>query len=363
MRTDSPLWVGSALALTELPNLVFGVPAGIVADRFDRRKILRIVEGAHAATYLLTGLLLATDSLALWHLLALAFWGGSMATLHETTRLSMAYDVAGPGSYVRGLSLMHGSDRLGGLVGFAITGSVMERIGFDVAYFIMAGISLTALALVLGVRQAQQQQVRHESPAGSLRTLLREIRRNRPLLTLLVITAVVEVVGFSFITALPFVARDVLGFGPEGLGIMAAVGSAGGAGAVLVHAVRGERARKKVIYVAGLVLMSLGLIVLGLSGALFAVLAAVLVIEATAVTSDIMSQALIQQTVANELRGRAMGSWVFAIGVAPLGQLEMGALVLGIGVGAALVVNGGAMLLVASVSGVLVHRLWRSAAE
>jgi hypothetical protein len=179
----------------------------------------------------------------------------------------------------------------------------------------------------------------------------------------LVITAVVEVVGFSFITALPFVARDVLGFGPEGLGIMAAVGSAGGAGAVLVHAVRGERARKKVIYVAGLVLMSLGLIVLGLSGALFAVLAAVLVIEATAVTSDIMSQALIQQTVANELRGRAMGSWVFAIGVAPLGQLEMGALVLGIGVGAALVVNGGAMLLVASVSGVLVHRLWRSAAE
>ncbi len=331
----------------------------MIADRFDRRLLLRAIEGAHVATYLLIGLLLATDTLELWHLLALAFLNGSVETLHETVRTSISYDLVGPGSVVSGLSLIHGSDRLGGLVGFAVTGSVMQRVGLDVAYFMLAGISVAALALLFRVGRTRQRQARHESPVGSLRRLLSEIRGNRSLLTLLGVTGVVEILGFSYMTALPFVARDVLGLGPEGLGIMTAVGAAGGALAVVVHATRGDKARQGVVYVGGLVVMGLGLVALGLSGALLLVLAVLLVIEAMTITSDIMSQALIQKAVPDELRGRAMGTWVLAVGVAPLGQLEMGALILGLGAGGALIVNGGVLVVMASLAGLLVHRVQR----
>jgi hypothetical protein len=71
-----------------------------------------------------------------------------------------------------------------------------------------------------------------------------------------------------------------------------------------------------------------------------------LVVAALASASDILTQSMMQLSVPDRLRGRAMGAWVFAIGSAPLGHLAMGALAASVGVGTALGINGAALLLI-----------------
>ena len=63
-----------------------------------------------------------------------------------------------------------------------------------------------------------------------------------------------------------------------------------------------------------------------------------------ATASDILTQSMVQLSVPNHLRGRAMGAWTLAIGSAPLGHLEMGYLIGAFGLGGALLGNGMVLL-------------------
>ena len=76
-----------------------------------------------------------------------------------------------------------------------------------------------------------------------------------------------------------------------------------------------------------------------------------------ATASDVLTQSMVQLSVPNHLRGRAMGAWTLAIGSAPLGHLEMGALIVWLGLGGALMTNGAALIIVALLTTVLVPRL------
>ena len=76
------------------------------------------------------------------------------------------------------------------------------------------------------------------------------------------------------------------------------------------------------------------------------ILAGVLAVAALATAADVLTQSMMQLSVPDRLRGRAMGAWMFAIGSAPLGHLVMGALAASVGVGTALGINGVALVLI-----------------
>jgi len=72
--------------------------------------------------------------------------------------------------------------------------------------------------------------------------------------------------------------------------------------------------------------------------------------------SDVLGQSLLQQAVPAALRGRASGAWVVAIGVGPVGQFQIGALVSWLGVAGALGVSGGMLVAVAICARLLMVR-------
>ena len=87
------------------------------------------------------------------------------------------------------------------------------------------------------------------------------------------------------------------------------------------------------------------------------VLAIVILVNAAGALADLFAQSLLQLSVPSELRGRAGGAWVVAIGLAPLGQLQIGALASLFGVSAALGMNGLALMAVGAAAALLVPRL------
>src|SRR3989454_10770532 len=98
--TDSALMVGVALGLRNFPLLLVGIPAGVVADRGDRVKLLQASGIAMALITTTLGFLVALRIASVWPVLALTFITGCARALHQTARQGYAHDVAGPGGLV-----------------------------------------------------------------------------------------------------------------------------------------------------------------------------------------------------------------------------------------------------------------------
>jgi predicted MFS family arabinose efflux permease len=179
------------------------------------------------------------------------------------------------------------------------------------------------------------------------------------MLSLMVSTAAVEVLGFSHQVMLPILAKDVLHVGAGGLGVLTACRNLGGAIGVVVLGRLAAVRRQGMLLLAVVGLFALGQVALAGSPNFGMALVFVTLLNITASVTDVMHQALLQQTVPNEQRGRAMGSWVVGIGTAPVGHLEAGYLADLTSARMTLVVNGVALAAVALAMSVALPRLRR----
>jgi MFS family permease len=185
--------------------------------------------------------------------------------------------------------------------------------------------------------------------AQALREGLRLVVDAPQVRPLLVATVACEVFGFSYQTAVPAFARDVLGTGAEGLGSLTAAASLGGAAAMVLLSLLPGRVPRQPLLGLVFVLYGASMVVLAPSTSMRAAAGALLVTGACGASFDLLQQTLVQLAVPEEQRGRAVGLWVLGIGSAPLGNLVMGTSVAVLGAPIALAINGGLVLLAAAV--------------
>jgi MFS family permease len=356
--TQSSAWVGAALALYYLPLLIFGALSGAIADWLDRRTLLRGIELAIVINLVVFTVLIAFGPLELWLILLFSLISGSLRAMAQPVRGSYAYDLVGSEHVVAGLGMLNLGTRLGQLIGALIAGAVMQRLGTPAALLALVIAHVMAMAWLLRLRASGLASVIEHVPIWqNLREYMEEMRRNRILMMLVVVTASVEVFGFSFSTALPELATTRFGVGAEGLGMMHAARAVGGILASLVLVGMGGLQRRGTVYLAVIYAFGGSLLLLSASGQFALALAALVFVAVLATASDVLTQSMVQLSVPDRLRGRAMGAWVFAIGSAPLGHLEMGALIVSLGVGGALFVNGVALIGIGAFTTVAAPRL------
>ena len=366
--TDNPFMVGVSLALRMAPLFFLGIPAGTIADMVDRRLLIRALNMAMALLMSGLGALIFLGMLQVWHLLAFAVAGGCLSAMHQAARQSFAFDVAGRENLVTGLAYVGLGMRLGGLVGSVAAGYLIDGPGAHMAYWLLASGYLVSTILLSFIRSPGQAATRSRQPMmQNLREFVGELSRNRPLVTLVVIVAATETLGFSSGAALPSLARDVLNVGAEGLGWLNGFRSGGAVVAILLLSLFGEVGRRGALLLLNLMVFGVALLLLGQSSVVatflfggseaaalilgqspaFAIaLLATGIIGGAMALSDIFSQSMMQNIVPNEQRGRAMGAWIVGIGTAPIGNLQVGAVLKAAGVGIALSANGIALALV-----------------
>jgi hypothetical protein len=356
--TNSPLTVGAALGTRMLPLFFVGVPAGALADRFSRRHLLMLTGAGQALTAATLGALALTGRVTLAHVFALTFCAGVLRAIEHAARQGYTHDIVGPAGLVHGLAVLGVAMRVGWLVGSLGVGAVIAHAGSGAAYLAVAlGFLGGALALALASAPASRAGGASGSVWRSALDFLRAIRRDRRLLVLMMLTAGAEILGFAHQAVLPSLARDVLHTGPEGLGALAAARSVGGM-LGLIAAFRGTATGAR--FLGALLAFGGALIVLAISPSLLGfvgVLIVLTMVNAAGALADILAQSLVQLAVPPALRGRAGGAWVVAIGLAPLGQLQIGALASLFGVGVALGTSGLALALLAVATAVIYPRV------
>lgn len=358
--SDSALMVGIAMALRMAPFFLLGIISGAVADRVDRKHFMRLLNVGMALSNVGLAVLILLGALQMWHILLLTFVGGSLRALTLPARQSFAYDIVGPRNVVNGLALAALGMRIGGLVGSLLAGLILGHFGADVVYMVMAGGSMMAAIALLPIgSRGQSAPALGHSVWENVKGYVREGRHNSTLRMLVILTAAVEVLGFSYQVLLPSLARDILQVGAEGLGVMTGLGSLGGILGIVLISGLGQIRHKGLLLVGVLHVFGVSITLLAVAGNLAFTLVILGVVSAMAALSDILSQSLMQLAVPNALRGRAMGSWVLAVGVGPLGRVGIGALASAFSVGFALTSSGLALVVLALVSAVFFPRLRR----
>ena len=356
--TASPFLVGVAMSMRALPLFFVGAPAGALADRVPRHRLLMLTGAGQALTAATLGTLTVLGVVGLPAVLAITLAAGVLRGVEHAARQSYTHDVVGGPGLVRGLAVLGVAMRAGWLLGSLGVGAVIARFGSGAGYFaVAAGFVAGAIALTSAAPPAPAQA--GPRAAGSLwrsvRTFALAVRRDRTLLGLMLLTGGAEILGFAHQALLPSLARDVLHTGPEGLGVLNGARSVGGIVGLLAAMARASAFGSGVLFLGVLVSFGTSLIALGAAPYVvgFAGVVLVLVVaNAAGALADLLAQSLLQLSAPAHLRGQAGGAWVVAIGLAPIGQLQIGALASLFGVSVALGASGLGLAVLAAAAAV-----------
>ena len=359
--TDSPLSLGMVWAMRSAPYLIFGMLAGAVADKVDRRRLLILVFSVLAAGAFLMGTLISNGWIQLWHIFLFSFIVGSITTFAMTARQAFVVDIVGREDTMTALSMNAVAMRVMGVFGGVAAGVVIELLGVAWPFYIMVISYLLGLIALLGIRGVTkeagsgQESIRRNFVEG-----LKIIYQNQIVRALMVMAIICEIFGFSYLVVLPVFARDILKVGAVGLGMLNSAQSAGGLLAALALASLSNYKRKGWLILGIFLFFGVFLVLFSQSPWYLVSLIFVGIVGGMAAAFDTMQHTMLQLNVAEEQRGRAMGIWQLSIGFGPVGHLAVGAIAALLGAQLALSINGIAIVAIFFILVVFVGRLRRA---
>ena len=342
--TGSPFLTAAASAISMVPFFFLGAVSGAVADRMNRSRLLRVVTAAAAATSGVMAAALLADLARLWHILALTALNGCATAFLMTTRQSLTYDIVGPKLALNGMSLNSVSMQVGLVCGSLLSGIIISASGAGGQFLVIALVYLASGGFALFIRSSGAREHPPQAVVRVLAEYLGIMRRNRTLVTLMLLTGVNELFGFTHMSLLPVIAKEVLGLGAVGLGVLTGVRQVGGIAGQIGLAALGNFRRKGMLMFAVMAAFGACLMALVLVTNVVYYVVVLALATACAMCVDTLHMTLMQENVAEHERGRAMGAWTLSIGVAPLGHLGLGALAGAIGAPWALFVSGTVLL-------------------
>lgn len=318
--TGSGVALGIDTALSSLPILLVGAWGGVLADRFDNRRLLLGTQVAYAALAFLLFALDATGVVRVWMVYAISFGAGVVTAVDMPTRQSFYLEMVGPAELTNAMSLHTATFTGTRIVGPVIAGAMIGTVG-TAPVFLVNGI--TYLAVVVALAAMRTGELRPRERAGRRRGQVREgvryVWREPGLRRPMVLMAVVFLFSFNFAVLLPLLAvRSFEGDAGTFGGLLALMGVGSLAGA-LVMAGRSAGANTRDLGLLGLALGGLSVLLAAAPSLPFA-WAVLPFVGAAGIAFAITGNATLQLTSAGELRGRVMALYtVVFLGSTPIG--------------------------------------------
>jgi MFS family permease len=322
--TGSGVALGVTVALQFLPMLLFGMWGGLVADRFDRRRVLFVTQVVPLVLALVMFVLVGTGVVALWMVYALAFLLGLVFMVDMPTRQSFVIEMVGPDEVPNAVGLNSAMFNAGRVVGPAVAGVLIATVGIASTFLVNAASYLAVLAALAAMRPAELfPQQRADRGPGAIRAGLRYVWSTPVLRSTLLLVAVIGTFGMNFTVVLPILARYTFDGGAPLYGWLTSLMSAGSLLGALTAAGRVGPTRTMLV-VSGAAFGALTLVAAMapspvLTGAaLVAVGVAIMLFLATANTT-------LQLACEPAMRGRVMALYgLVFLGSTPLGGPFLG---------------------------------------
>ena len=333
--TDSALQVGLVVAVRMAPQLIFGLISGVVADRFDRKRILLAAQWVTmSGHFLLAGLVLA-GIVEVWHVFALAFITGTSMVFNQTSRQSLIPQIVPKEDLLNAVALNTVALNIMRIAGPALAGVILLT-GSNVGpvYLVSGFLGASVIVSIAQVRiqRAPKAGDERSSWIGDLKDGLRFAVKNPAVLAVLGPPLIMFVFGMPYLSVfVPLFAKRVLDLGDAGVGVLMA---SAGFGAVLgslfmaSQAQLHQRGRLLLLFMA---LFSSALILF--SRATFLPLSIVLLMVTASMSTSYMAltNSLLLEMSPPDMHGRVMSLMSLDRGLVPVGATIAGALAASMG--------------------------------
>ncbi len=325
--TNSKLLLGVVAAMGSAPMMLSSIWGGSLADRHPKRSILVATQTAQMfCAFLLAAGVWAGFATPLFIIVISALNGVAMG-FDMPARQAFTVEMTSREDLLNAISLNSSIVNGARVVGPSAAGLLIGAVGVVMCFFLNGVTFIAVIAGLLMMRLTPFQRPLHAVSAGehAWNGIVYSIKHPR-VRTILLLFLAVGVFGWSYAVLMPAFARDVLGRGANGYGILMSASGTGAFIGALVVATYGHLFAPRRLALGGIWLFSLALLALSLSRNFYLALACLLVAGFGMLLFFSTSNTVLQTIVPDEMRGRVMGVWSLVFGaMIPLGSLEVGA--------------------------------------
>lgn len=338
-QTHSAFWLGMIGLVQFFPSVILALPAGHIADQFDRRRVVMFGQVLEWAAIALLAWLTWKGDASVGVILSLIFIISSAKTLESPAMISMLPALVPTSILPRATAANAVSGQAAQIVGPAL-GGFLYAAGAEVVYAVTAGLYLLSLILVLTLRYEQALPPRTPPTLSSLFAGVDFIRKRPDVLGVISLDLFAVLLGGAT-ALLPIFAHDVLHTGPVGLGVLR---SAPAVGALLMGFWLSHRALKRnvgMIMFMSVAGFGVATLVFALSSWMWLSLLALFALGGCDMVSMVIRGSLVQLDTPDEMRGRvnAVNS-IFINTSNQLGEFESGMLAAWLGAVPAAAIGG-----------------------
>jgi MFS family permease len=324
---------GTALGITTglqfLPILLLSPYAGLVADRFPKRRLLQVTQLMMAAPALLLGVLAVTGVAQPWHVYVLAFVFGIGTAFDAPARQSFVSEMVGPEDLTNAVGLNSASFNAARIVGPALAGFLIAALGSgaEATGWVIAVNALSYGAVVLALQRMRESELDTPEPAakgpGMIRDGMRYVRSRPDLMLILAIVFFAGTFGLNFQMTSALMATEVYDKGASEYGILGTTMAIGSLAGALLAARRG-RPRYRLVVIAALAFGAFE-IMAGLAPTYLTFMLWTPVLGISALTMITAANATVQLGSSPVMRGRVMALYMMIfMGGTPFGAPIIG---------------------------------------
>jgi len=365
--THSPFQLGLVTALRGIPILVFGVIAGVVADRHGRKAQLIIAQDVNAILNVILATLIFMGRIQVWHVYITALLAGTVQAFQQPARQVLINDLVGEKHLMNGIALNSAAMNVSRSVGPAVCGVLIHFFGVAVSYYIQAALYALATLWTIQIKipedtyqSRNRRDLSDQSFFESTWEGLIYIVSHRLILALMLLGLAPTLVSMPYIGLMPLFAVDILhgGSATQGL-LLSMIGVGAIVGALIVASLGRQQGNGKLLIscAAG---FGLSLIFFAHSPVVWTAIVFTFLSGIFNSSYASQDQTIIQILAPEKLRGRIMGIYLLNRGLMPLGSLLAGTLASLFGGPWAVTIMGAFCFLLAISIAFFVPDMWKS---
>jgi MFS family permease len=364
--TDSALQLGMIRGVQAIPTLLLSPVAGSAADRFSRKKQILIAQIVDGLMFAALTMLIFTGAIRPWHVYVSAFVMAIDQTFLQPSRAAIIADAVPRSHLTNAIGLNSIIFNVARSTGPALAGVLIAKLGSFGSYATQALFLFLATFWTMRLSARTGQSPAAEDRAGHGVSFARSVVegwrfswRNETVRTGLLVVMLASLFIVPFTTLLPIFARDILGVGASGQGLLLTGMGIGALGSAVMIAAIGERLPRGMFMLGGAALYGFGVVAFAASPWFHISMGLMIVIGLANVCCHALVQTVLQTYSPPEFRGRTMSMFQLSNVVMTVGSMVIGALATAVGTQWAVILMGGAGALAMLAIHLTLPRAWQ----
>lgn len=326
--TNSAFWVAFVQGLDLLPIFLISLPAGMLADRIEKKRIVLITQIIAMLIAFLFAALTGFHMINLTIIIVLTLLSGVFHGLEMPARQSFIFEVVGKKDLSSAIALNTATFNSARVIGPSIAGILIAIFNVPIAFF-LNGVSFLAVIIALFKIKVKKITIVQstDNPISLLKEGIAFSFANPVIRTLLFIVTFNAIVPWSINSLMPVIAKQIFHVQSEGFGLLlSATGLGALAGAIFVSS-SSQRFTVFHILSAMSFVVGIALLLFALVQSFFIGLVLLFFLGFGLVTQTSLANSTIQKATPDDMRGRVMGVYgIMFLGMIPLGSMAMGTL-------------------------------------